>query len=68
MTLKDWMRRNKHTDRSLAAATNIGPTHIARLRLRRTNPSLLVALKVNAYTKGEVKLAELLPPELLPDG
>ena len=66
MTLKDWMTAHNCTVRGLAADLGIGHGHAARLRNRAQNPSLLLALKVSAYTRGEVKLHEMIPEHLLP--
>jgi len=63
MNLQTWMKRNRYRDRDLAEEFGISITHINELKNRRAEPSLRLALKIEAFTLREVSCGEMLKEE-----
>ena len=61
MDLQTWMTSKKLTDQKVADALAVTRPYITRLRAGQVNPTLVQALKVIDYSKGEVDIRQLLP-------
>jgi len=59
MNLKTWMKQNRYRDRDLAEEFGISITHINELKNRRAEPSLRLAIKINAFTRNDVSFGEM---------
>jgi transcriptional regulator with XRE-family HTH domain len=66
MDLQAWMAAQKITDQKLADAIAVTRPYITRLRAGQVNPTLVSALKIVDYTKGEVDIRQLLPISMRP--
>ncbi len=63
MNLKTWMKQNRYRDRDLAEEFGISITHINELKNRRAEPSLRLAIKINAFTRNDVSFGEMTREE-----
>ena len=63
MNLKTWMKQNRYRDRDLAEEFKVSITHINELKNQRAEPSLRLALKIEAFTRREVSCGEMLKEE-----
>lgn len=60
ITLNQYCRRERLTDRDLARLFDIHPSHANRLRRRVARASATLALKISQFTRGEVPIEQLL--------
>lgn len=67
LSLHDWMQANNIKDTDLANAIGCTRPYISRIRIGDVNISLLMALKIYAFTKQIVPLEQLLPAHARPD-
>ena len=59
MNLKTWMKQNRYRDRDLSEEFKVSITHINELKNRRAEPSLRLAIKINAFTRNDVSFGEM---------
>lgn len=60
MELFYWMHKNKVSGRKLAKVLGIHGATLSNFVQNKTSPSLLMAMKISFYTKGQVKWETLL--------
>ena len=66
MNLTDWMKKYDVTDEKLAKFVGVSRPYISRVRAGNVNLSLEKALKIQAFTRQEVDLEQLLPVHARP--
>jgi transcriptional regulator with XRE-family HTH domain len=66
MDLQTWMTNQKLTDQKLADKLGFTRPYITRVRAGQVNPTLVSALKLVDYSKGEIDIRQLLPISLRP--
>lgn len=59
MTLADWLEATDKTSFEVARALGIGESHFARLKARKTAPSLHLARQIIELSRGRIKLEDL---------
>jgi len=59
LPLRDWMKRNRWTITAIAAELGLESTYMGRIVSRKAQPSLTVAARIERFTGGEVKAADL---------
>lgn len=62
MDLRTYMFLHRIQTRKAAKELGMDETHLSRIIHKRLRPSIPVATKIEAFTKGEVSLAELRRP------
>lgn len=60
MELFIWMKKRRINQRKLAEHIGISEASLSNIVNRKTSPSLLVALQIQSYSKGQVKWEEML--------
>jgi len=60
MELFYWMHKHKVSGRKLAKALGVHGATLSNIVQNKTSPSLLMAMKIAFYTKGQVKFETLL--------
>lgn len=60
VSLAQWMKRHRVTQTKMAADFGIVPSTMSKYLAGKLNPSKLIALQIEQYTRGEVSAAEVL--------
>lgn len=60
MELFSWMKRNRITGKQMAKDLKVSEPTISNVSSKKTSPSLLLALKIKFYTRGEIIFEHLL--------
>lgn len=63
MKLSDWLKMNGKTDAWLAAQVGKDRSVITKIRAGAVTPSLRTAVAIQIATDGDVKPADMLPPD-----
>jgi hypothetical protein len=63
MKLSDWLKVNGKTDAWLAAQVGKDRSVITKIRAGAVTPSLRTAVAIQLATDGDVKPADMLPPD-----
>ena len=63
MKLKEYLSKNKISQRGFAALVGVTHGHIAHILSGRKSPSLLLAQHIENVTKGAVTVYELIDPK-----
>ena len=64
MELREYLRYKKLTERQLASFIGISQQHLNRLINKVSNPSLILAKKIQDTTEGMVTIEDLINTEL----
>ena len=63
MDLKDFLKKNKWTQRKLAQELGVSSSHINQIIKSKNNPSLVLARKIEEITSGSVTMHDLIDPK-----
>jgi len=66
MLLDEWMKIRDMNSQQLGDLIGLTQSYVSRLRRRKVTPSIVTAVSIRNFTKGEVTVDDLLPRTEVP--